>query len=118
MGRKSKTYGSMTRSFWAGATLGRPPNSTIRYSVRELGPNQTAVAGGAVADQSDTKVCIFSQGRPMLFFPRSRQVVAAFGITLALAGGAYYCATLHRTMAPSDCGKREDRSSDWLAAVW
>jgi hypothetical protein len=59
MGRKSKTYGSMTRSFWAGATLGRPPNSTIRYSVRELGPNQTAVAGGAVADQSDTKVCIF-----------------------------------------------------------
>jgi hypothetical protein len=54
----------------------------------------------------------------MLFFPRSRQVVAAFGITLALAGGAYYCATLHRTMAPSDCGKREDRSSDWLAAVW
>jgi hypothetical protein len=40
----------------------------------------------------------------MLFFPRSRQVIAAFGITLALAGGAYQCATLHRTMAPSNCG--------------
>ena len=38
----------------------------------------------------------------MLFFPRSRQVIACFGTTLAPAGGAYYCATLHSTMAPDD----------------
>ena len=80
-------------------------DSVQRSGIRT---NQTAVAGGAVADQSDTKVCIFHSRWADVVFPRSRQVIAAFGITLALAAGAYYCATLHRTMARSDCDKRED----------
>ena len=37
-----------------------------------------------------------------MLFPRSEQVIAACGITLVLAGGAFYYATLHRTAAVTD----------------